>query len=177
MAHPVKGAIRETRATPWTNSLIHAGYLLACLGATEPQMAEIIGVPLSTIKYWKRSRPEFDQAVKDGTVGLASKVSQAFIQRCLGYEYQEEIATYDRQTKTYIKDFKTVHVPPDPWSCARLLELKARDFNWSVTQQVQINNINTNIDINYNELTTEQLLVLKEISQKGLPQNAGDSNS
>ena len=161
--------------TPWTKSLIQAGYLLACLGATENQMAEIIRVPVSTIKFWKRYRPEFAQAIKDGTTGLLTKVTDAFIQRCLGYDYEEEVVTFDRSTHSWAKTMRQVHVPPDTWACNRLIEIKGRDYNWSVTQNVQINHVNTNINIELAELTTEQLKVLKEISLKQLPQDAGDN--
>jgi hypothetical protein len=150
--------------------------MLAVLGATELDMAAAFEVPQATIKWWKRNRPEFKKACDDGTLGLISGAAQGLARRALGYEYDEEVCTYDRNTKTYIKTTKKMYMHPDPWAAARLLELKARNYNWSVTQQIQINNINTNIDINYNELTTEQLLVLKEISQKGLPQNAGINN-
>jgi hypothetical protein len=171
------GDKRVPRLTKWTDKKIEAAYMLAVLGATELDMAAAFEVPRTTIQWWKKNRPEFKKACDDGTLGLISGAAQGLARRALGYEYDEEIATYDRQTKTYIKTTKRMIMHPDPWAAARLLELKARNYNWSVTQQIQINNVNTNIDINYNELTTEQLLVLKEISQKQLPLNAGDSNS
>lgn len=171
-----KTPVRYTQL--WTDRKIEAAFLLACLGATEEQMAVAMEVSTPTIKYWKKRHPEFKKAVDDGTLGVISKVNQAFIQRCTGYTFDEEIVTYDRSAHDWIKTTKKTHVPPDPWACARLLELKARNYNWSVTQNVQINNVHTNIDINYNDLTTEQLKVLKEISQqKQLPENAGYDNA
>jgi hypothetical protein len=165
------------RLTGWTNRIIDAAYMLAVLGATEVDMATAFNVSVPTIKYWKNRHPEFKKAIDDGTYGLVSGLAQSLAKRGLGYEYDEEIATFDRSSHSWVKTTKRTHVPPDSWAAARILELKARNYNWSVTQQININTVNTNIDINYNELTTEQLLVLKEISQqKQLPQNAGDEN-
>jgi hypothetical protein len=173
----MRGAGREKRLVTWTDKKIEAAFLLSVLGATENDMATAFEVPVSTIKWWKRARPEFKKAVDDGTLGLISGVANSLARRALGYTYDEEVVTWDRSSKCWQRTTRKVEVPPDAWAAARILELKARNFNWSVTQQIQISNINTNIDINYNELTTEQLLVLKEISQKGLPQNAGADNS
>jgi hypothetical protein len=160
----------------WTDRKIEAAFLLACLGATEEQMAVAMEVSTPTIKYWKKRHPEFKKAVDDGTLGVISKVNQAFIQRCTGYDYDEEICTYDRSAHTWIKTTKKTHVSPDPWACARLLELKARNYNWSVTQNVNLTQTNTNININLSELTTEQLAVLENISLKQLPYNAGNND-
>jgi hypothetical protein len=164
------------RPSQWTERKLDAAFLLACLGATEQQMGNIMEVPVSTIRWWKRERPEFKKAIDDGTLGLLSKVSQAFIKRCLGYTYEEEIVTYDRSAKMYVRTTKQTHVPPDPWSCARLLEIKGRNYSWSVTQNININQTNTNINIDFASLTTEQLAVLEQVSLKQLPYNAGNDN-
>jgi hypothetical protein len=162
-----------TRLTGWTNRIIDAAYMLAVLGATEVDMATAFNVSVPTIKYWKNRHPEFKKAIDDGTYGLVSGLAQSLAKRGLGYEYDEDVCTFDRGSHSWVHTTKKTHVPPDSWAAARILELKARNYNWSVTQQIQINNVNTNINIELAELTTEQLKVLKEISQKQLPQDAG----
>ena len=164
---------RIKRPTFWTTRIIDAAYQLALLGATEVQMGQILGVSTPTIKSWKQKHPEFDQAIKDGTIGAVTKVADAFLKVALGYEREIETTTYDRSEHRWITTKQMHYYPPDPWACARFLELKARNYDWSVTQNIQINQTNTNINIELSELSTDQLRVLKEISQKQLPQDAG----
>jgi hypothetical protein len=150
--------------------------MLAVLGATEVDMAQAFGVSVPTIKYWKNRHPEFKKAIDDGTFGLISGLAQSLAKRGLGYEYDEEVCTFDRSSHTWVKTTKRTHVPPDSWAAARILELKARNYNWSVTQQINLNQVNTNININLSELSTEQLAVLEHISLKQLPQDAGNND-
>ncbi len=171
-----KKPVRGARPTSWTNRIIDAAYMLAVLGATEIDMATAFNVSVPTIKYWKQRHPQFKKAIDDGTLGLISGVSQSLAKRALGYEFEEEVCTYDRHEHKWIKTTKTTHVPPDSWAAARILELKARNYNWSVTQQINLNQVNTNININLAELTTEQLKTLETISLKQLPFDAGASN-
>lgn len=159
------------RPTHWTDKKIHSAYLLALLGASEQQMADVMEVPLSTIHYWKKNHIAFSQALNDGRLGATTKVVEAFYKICVGYDYEEEEIRTVKGEPVVMK--VTRHRPADPWACARFLELKARSYNWSVTQNVQINNVNTNINIDYANLSTQQLQVLKEISQKQLPLDAG----
>lgn len=171
-----KKTVPAKRSSLWTNRILDAAYMLALLGATENQMAEIIGVSTPTIKDWKRRHPEFDKAIKDGTIGALAGAVDAFMQRVKGITYDEEIATYDRSSHQWVKTTKKTFIPPDPWACARFLELKGRNFNWSVTQNVNLTQTNTNININLSELSTEQLAVLEHISLKQLPQDAGSND-
>jgi hypothetical protein len=172
----MRGAGREKRLVTWTDKKIEAAFLLSVLGATENDMATAFEVPVSTIKWWKRARPEFKKAVDDGTLGLISGVANSLARRALGYTYDEEVVTWDRSSHCWQKTTRKVEVPPDAWAAARILELKARNFNWSVTQQINLTQTNTNININLSELSTEQLAVLEHISLKQLPDNAGASN-
>jgi hypothetical protein len=167
---------RQCRLTCWTNRIIDAAYMLAVLGATEVDMATAFNVSVPTIKYWKNRHPEFKKAIDDGTYGLVSGLAQSLARRGLGYDYDEEVVTFDRSSHTWVKTVKKTHVPPDSWAAARILELKARNFNWSVTQQINLNQTNTNININLSELSKEQLEVLENISLKQLPPNAGNND-
>ena len=168
---------RQERLSHWSEKLLEKVYMLALLGATENDMAIAFDVSVPTIKKWKQNHSQFKKAIDDGTLGLLSEAAKALARKALGFEFDEEIATYDRGTKQWVKTTKKTYIPPDSWAAARLLEIKGRNYNWSVTQNIQLNQVNTNININYNELTTEQLKVLKEISQqKQLPEDIGYSN-
>jgi hypothetical protein len=171
-----KTKTRASRMGYWSSKLLDKVYMLSLLGATENDLAIGLDVSLPTIKKWKQNHKEFKRAIDDGTLGLLSETAKALARRALGFEYDEEVVTFDRSSHSWVHTTKKTFIPPDPWSAARLLELKGRNFGWSVTQNIQLNQTNTNININLSELSTEQLAVLEHISLKQLPQDARNIN-
>lgn len=164
----------DKRPVHWTESKIHVIYSLALLGATEAQMADILEVDLETIKYWKRTKPEFLQALNQGKLGADAKVVEAFYRCAIGFDYEEE------ESRVIRGELKTVKVnrkrPPDAWAAAKWLSLRQRQM-WSETQRIEINQTNTNINVDWSDLTFEQLKLLKEISDnKRLSAGSEDTN-
>ena len=94
-------------------------------GAADKDIAEKIGISVSTICDWKNRFPEFSSAIKKGRAPVDFKVENALLKRALGYEWEEttteitEIPYIDShgnlQTKQE-KHIKTVkrHVAPEP---------------------------------------------------------------
>ena len=88
---------------------------LACaeLGATDKNLAELFGVCLRTIHYWKQRHPEFGQALKEGKEHFDSScVERSLLQAALGAEYEE---IHEQNGKVVKK--VTRHKAPDIKAC------------------------------------------------------------
>ena len=88
-------------------------------GLTDLQMAEKIGISVSTFYNWRRDHDEFDAIVKRGKEVTDFKVEQALLKKALGYTYEEEVREYGKLVKTTTK-----HVPGD--TTAQIYWLKNR---------------------------------------------------
>lgn len=66
-------------------------------GATMEQIAENLGVNVSTLYEWKRDYPQFSEAIKIGRDFADIMVENALFQNALGYEYEEETVTNSGQ--------------------------------------------------------------------------------
>ncbi len=99
----------------------------AKLGATNPQMAEYLGVGLSTFERWLKVNPEFGKRVRAAKVRANSTVADSLYHRAKGYETTEtHVSSYNGNiTLTEIPK----RYPPDPTSM--IFFLKNRDpENW-----------------------------------------------
>lgn len=107
---------------------------IACEEApfTDLKLARLFNVVKSTINEWKKTYPEFKQALKDGKdIFDTTKVEKSFLKRCTGYKFTEttrEPATLNRQdpedetklieyTEMLVTRRVTRHVVPDAKGC------------------------------------------------------------
>lgn len=125
------------------------------MGATDKQLAEIIGIGESTLYDWKIRHPEFAEAVRAGKDEFdKDRVEGALLQRALGYEHEE---TKLFSHEGVVTDERTVirHYPPD--TNAGQFWLKNRDRSrWRDKQEVE----HTGPDggpIQYADMTDDQL--------------------
>jgi hypothetical protein len=167
----MSGNKQGTKLIKWDESKIRVAFLLALMGATDMQMAEIMQVSINTINWWKRERPEFRQALSEGKIGADTKVLESFYQSAVGYDYEEEIATYDRSAHQWVKSTVKRHRPSDAWAAARWLSIRQRAL-WSETQKVEVTHNNT-LNININNYTEAELKFLEILANKELPPNEG----
>jgi DNA-binding XRE family transcriptional regulator len=120
------------RPTKYSSLYADQVYRLALLGATDQQMAEIIGVSKRTFDYWKKKHKQFLHSLKRGKEKADAKIAHSLYQRALGYEHKDTyFATHKGQiiSKTYIK-----HYPPDTTACIFWLKNRQRD-KWRDKQQ------------------------------------------
>ena len=153
-----------SKPVKWADDKPHIAYLLALLGASEKQMAEVMGVSYSTLEVWKRNKPEFQEALKKGKLKADTKVVKSFYKCAVGYYYtEEEIRIVDKKPVVVtVRKYK----PPDPWSAAKWLALRHPE-HWSETHKVQVTNTNININkIDLTGVTIEQMKVLRDLGFK-----------
>lgn len=119
----------------------------ALLGLTEQEMADHLGISLSTFENWKKTRVKFSKALYEGKEGADSKVVAALYKRALGYKVQE--VSYEKVKEgefnkedgdqivaaEYKKKVTLKEVPPDP-NAARYILNNRQKKHWKERQEI-----------------------------------------
>lgn len=98
----------------------------ACkLGATDMQVADMIGVTKQTILNWRAKHPEFAAAFVSGKALSDDAVERSLFARAMGYEHEEvDIRVIEGQVvQTPIRK----HYPPDTVACIFWLKNRRPD--------------------------------------------------
>lgn len=80
-------------------------------GATEDEVAEVLGVTRRTLLNWRNEHPELAEAMKLGKAGPNERVVRSLYHRAIGYSHEAE--------KIFVHNGKIVrartvqHYPPD----------------------------------------------------------------
>lgn len=107
-----KGCEDSGRPTDYRPEYIELVYKLCLLGATDKEMADIIGVTESTFNLWKGKHKEFSESLTRGKVVADAEIAKSLYHRAKGYEHKETItATYQGQITDTMDVIK--HYPPD----------------------------------------------------------------
>ncbi len=84
------------------------------LGATDFEIARILGINTATLYRWRHDHPEFCEALKAGKHSLDERVVRTLAHRALGYTFEsEEIHIIEGKI---VRVPITKHLPPDPTS-------------------------------------------------------------
>lgn len=81
------------RPTDYTDAHCEGARKLACLGATDTEIADFFGVDVRTVYRWKHTHDEFCQSLKDGKQAADDRVVRSLYHRAIGYE-QEEVKIF-----------------------------------------------------------------------------------
>lgn len=102
-------------------------------GATDPDIADKIGIGLSTLYEWKKKYPEIAEALKKNKELADIEIENSLFKRALGYEYTETIKETDGKGVT--KERVLIkHMPPDAASIIFWLKNR-RPAKWRDRQQ------------------------------------------
>lgn len=99
------------RPTIWKPEFCELSKKRCLLGATNPELANFLGVSLRTIESWLHTKPEFLRAITEGREGVDTLVASALFQRAVGYRHPEE-QLFQFQGRV-IRAETTKHYPPD----------------------------------------------------------------
>lgn len=93
------------------------------VGATQPQIADFLGVSPTTLLYWAYQNPDFLRAIKVGREDYDDNVTHSLARRALGYDYDSEKVFLTRDGDI-VRVPIVVHVPPETtaiifWLCNR----------------------------------------------------------
>lgn len=112
-------------------------------GLTDEQIAEKMGIGVTTLYEYKKKYPEFLKALKKGKEIVDRKVESVLLKRALGYETQEvkrELVLNKEigQKEIMITEVKTKEVQPD--TTAQIFWLKNRKPDeWRDKQDIELN--------------------------------------
>jgi hypothetical protein len=100
---------------------------LAQLGATEREIAEILGVAPATVSKWKLTHEDFAEALKVGKEPADERVVRSLYQRAIGFHYTEQravkVKTGPNEERIELVEIER-YAPPETGACA--LWLKSR---------------------------------------------------
>jgi hypothetical protein len=111
-------------------------------GLTDEQIADNMGIHVSTLYEYKKKYPELSEALKKGKEVIDRQVENALLKRALGYEYQEVKRELKHNKETgkkemMITEVKTKEVQPD--TTAQIFWLKNRKPDeWRDKQQIDV---------------------------------------
>ena len=105
-------------------------------GLTDEQIAENIGIGVSTLYDWKNKFLEFSEALKKGKEVVDRQVENALLKKALGYEYKE--IKIEENKGSYKKTTVIKHIPPD--TTAQIFWLKNRKKDvWGDKKETESN--------------------------------------
>lgn len=111
------GKTKKRHNTKWDESFIGIVRTLASEGFINEEIAEKIGVDVSTFYLWQKEKSGFLDAVKVGKEFANARVARALYQRALGFTYESEeikVVSDGMQMGSSIERVPvTKYVPPD----------------------------------------------------------------
>lgn len=111
-------------------------YCLLNHDATNEEIAKFFDVTPNTIIVWKREKPEFAQAMREGKSLADGNVANALYQRAIGYEHDAVKIFADPKTGDKLVVPYVEHYPPD--TGAAKLWLTNRSRHWKDKQTVEV---------------------------------------
>lgn len=113
------------RPTLYMAKYVEQVYKLCLLGATDVEIADILGVSEDTIYEWKKVHPEFSESFTRGKRNADANVAERLYQRAMGYEHSAvKIFQYEGQPVIvpYVEKF-----PPDTQAASLWLRNRQPD--------------------------------------------------
>lgn len=95
---------------------------LASLGATDREIADVLGVSERTINRWKHTQPDFSGELRLGKEAADDRVEQSLYRRAIGYTY-DAVKVFTHNGQPVIAEY-VEHIPPD--TTAAIFWLKNR---------------------------------------------------
>jgi hypothetical protein len=84
---PVKG-----QPTKYQAEYAHLAYMFCLKGATDAELAEMLGIAESTVNLWKKKYPAFANALRNGKFIADTEVANSLYRQATGYTKKVEKA-------------------------------------------------------------------------------------
>jgi len=111
------GGGRPTRYNKSTPAIVRG---LRERGATEREIAEILGISDRTLRQWRALHVEFCAALNVSNEVMVKRARESLYHRAVGYSFQSE-KVFQSQGKI-VRAKTTEHVPPDVTAALKILE-------------------------------------------------------
>lgn len=158
----------------WNEDRCRQAYELALLGANDKQIANVMGVNIMTIDYWKRTREDFRDALNTGKIIADATVANSLYKCANGYTLKKQVVhvVKGRVVVTTIDE----NVGPNPWAAYKWLSVRERAL-WSETHKVEVTNTNVNINkFDFEGITEEEIKLLYSLGIKQQALNASNDH-
>ncbi len=101
------------RPSPYTPALAGVAERLCRNGATDPEIAEILGICVRTLYRWRNEHEAFAAALRAGKDLADDRVERALYQRAVGYTARAEKVVTRRGRAEPVVVSHEVHIPAD----------------------------------------------------------------
>ncbi len=106
---------------------------MCLLGATDQEMADIIGVSLSGFEEWKRTKPALIEALTRGKMMADANVASRLYERAMGYSHEAVKIFMPAGKEEPVYARYTEHHPPDTNAAKYWLNNRQKD-RWKERQ-------------------------------------------
>lgn len=107
---------------------------IAEMGATDREIAQMLGITEWCMSSWRLAHPEFAAAMKQGKDAVDERVQRSLYGRAVGYSYDDEkIIVADG---AIVREPVVEHVPPDVTACIFWLKNRRPDL-WRDKRDVE----------------------------------------
>jgi len=172
---PIKSKAKRKVGRPskyeQTFSTVELIYNLALLGAREVDIADVLGISISTMKNWKDTHPEFLIALNKGRRQADAVIAKSLFHRAKGYTHKDtDIRIYKGHI---IKTPILKHYPPDTTAAIFWLKNRQRELWRDVHRTEHTGKDGGPIEYNFDvsELTDEELKIATDMGLKLKKQN------
>lgn len=122
------------RPTEYRDEYVERVANLALNGATDAEIADDLGVSISTLYNWRAKHPEFLSALKYGKSQSNERVERSLYLRAVGYEHDAVKVSFDKDGQPIYAPYRAF-VPPDP-GAMKLWLLNRDPENWKERVEV-----------------------------------------
>lgn len=164
------------RGSLFRDIFVRQAYYFSLLGATDEQLSQVFCVGQSSIEEWKRTKPEFMEAIQKGKLEADGNVAASLYHAAIGYTMKEKVVLTNR-----VKEFVAGHVvkeytepliveveknfPPSVPAALRWLSIRQPGL-WSEKIKVT-GSITHNHKLDLTDFSVEELKVLNKLGVKG----------
>lgn len=118
--------------SPYKPEFAEQARKLCLLGATDIEIADFFEVHFTTLYIWKKTHPEFSDALKSGKDEADERVERSLYHKAIGYSFDSE-KVFQFQGQIVRAPFRE-HIPPSDTAC--IFWLKNRRSNeWRDVQR------------------------------------------
>lgn len=157
---------RERRVRKWryNEDRVREVYELCLMGASDEDIARVMGVEVGTIDSWKRKYPEFLAAMRRGKDSADARIAASLYKRARGFWIvEDDIKMYRGEIiRTPVRKY----YPPDSWAAHKWLTIRQRN-RWADVSRSE--SMQTLVNINKFDLsspTMEQLEFIRQIQEQ-----------
>lgn len=133
--------IHEGRPSLYKQEYCGLVYKLCLLGATDAQIADVIGVTEQTINNWKEAHPDFFESMKRGKEVADAEIAEALYHRAKGYQHDDVeikvVANGDNMGSRIVEVPVTKFYPPDTGAAMAWLKNRQPKM-WRDKQELEI---------------------------------------